>query len=381
MKNYYQVFCSVILAISPILGVYKSIQGLTIADVSFCIIILIAILKGIKLTSYAELKLFFIILFCGLFSWVINSSASWYSNTLFYHNLVPIVIAFATLILVVPTINVTVFKKALMVFGILASIVCIIQLLSVIVLGFFVPDMYFLPKLEVIRGLDTISMTRPCSIFTEPAHLCIYLAPIAYLMFCVDKKILGYFFIFSMICCTSTTGLILSGLILILYALKNHNLKNLLKFSILGVLSIILMLSFFPTILDGSITKLNNTDASSDVRLLGPLSYLQYLEMQHCIFGVGINQLEKFVLLHGGKLSTEGSGNYTNATLYMFFSYGIIGFIGFMSYLLKKFRLSSDKGFWIIAFAIFCSDQVLFDPKFLYLMTFVFYGNRLILRK
>lgn len=380
MKRKVLIFNSIVLGACPVLAVYKWITGLTYDYGFFILLILLCSLTGLLKNNKSndEKKLFAIIIICGFLSFFFNVGTRWFSVSLYINNLLLVIIAFFALIYLIPHIDIVIFKRTLIVIGIIASVICFIQILSVVTFGFFLPELTFIPGLEVRRGLETISMTRPCSIFTEPAHLCIYLAPLSYLMLVDGKKLLGFFFIASMICSTSTTGLLLSGIIIFMYMINSRKIKYIFYLGIAAILVFVILNNVFPTVIQGSIEKLSNTDADSDVRLLGPLSYIGLMDFHHFIAGVGINQLESFVLMNGGRLATEGSGNYANATLYMFFSYGIIGFIAFMWYLFKKAKRSQDKGFAIVCFAIICSDQILFSSRFLYLMIFMYYGSLLI---
>ena len=379
MKNKILLINSVLLAMSPMICVYKFVQGLTYDYLFYIFLLLLCTFGGLIHPKRANASNLFIVVFiCGFLSFFTNTGSVWYSDSLYWHNLVPISISFFAIMFLLPLIKVDIFKKTLIVCGIVTSLICIIQILSVITFGFFVPAMFFPPGLEVTRALHTISMTRPCSLFTEPAHFCIFISPIAYLMLIDGKKVLGFFFIVSMICSTSTTGLLLAGLIIFAYLHRCRKLSNMFLFGVLAIIAGIIVYAAFPTVIQGSVDKLTNTDADSDVRLLGPLSYMHLLSITDIIYGIGINQLETFVLKGGGKLATEGSGNYANATLYVFFSYGIIGFIALFSYILKLWKRSKDKGFLLIFLAILCSDQILFSSRFIYLMTFAYFADEFV---
>lgn len=379
MKNKILLINSIILAMAPMICVYRFVQGLTYDYLFFVILLILSFILGLlKPKSVNASHLFIAVLFCGFLSYVTNTGSIWYSDSLYWHNLVPISISFFVIMFLIPLIEVGIYKKTLIVCGIITSVICIIQILSVVTFGFFVPEMFFPPGLEVTRALHTISMTRPCSLFTEPAHFCIFISPIAYLMLIDGKKILGFFFIVSMISSTSTTGLLLAGLIVFAYLCRVRKLSKMFLFGVLAIIAGIIVYAAFPTVIQGSIDKLTNTDADSDVRLLGPLAYMHLLNTTDIIYGIGINQLETFVLKGGGNLATEGSGNYANATLYIFFSYGIIGFITLFSYILKLWKRSKDKGFLLIFLAILCSDQILFSSRFIYLMTFAYLADQFV---
>lgn len=75
---------------------------------------------------------------------------------------------------------------------------------------------------------------------------------------------------------------------------------------------------YYPSLLEFAFSKLEETDASSDLRLLGPLVYLPFFDLSHYMFGIGLNQMESFILYRRGSLAFEGSGNYANSMLYMF---------------------------------------------------------------
>ena len=60
---------------------------------------------------------------------------------------------------------------------------------------------------------------------------------------------------------------------------------------------------YYPSLLEFAFSKLEETDASSDLRLLGPLVYLPFFDLSHYMFGIGLNQMESFILYRRGSLA------------------------------------------------------------------------------
>ena len=368
---------SIIIAVLPALSLYNFIPGMNFG-IFLYFTFFIAILPFIKISdiSFAEWQLFLgalSITFAATFVYVIME-VRWFNINLMVNNLFSIVISFIPLIFAVKKVNKTIFRRSLLVVGSLASIVVIWQRIELIVFGNFYQDL-FLPGLEVIRDVDEMSLNRPSAFFSEPAHLSIYLMPIFYLSLLDKKFFFSLLFLGGILFCGSSTGFISLIVVILFYIYQTDgNYKfikiiGLLILMILGYLSIFLL---YPQILLENIDKIEGVgEGHSDIRLLGPLEYLRFFDVLQWSFGLTLNQLEAF-LRYNNYVLTLGNANYANGFIYMLLSYGIIGFLLLLRYLILRSKAKGyRKGFWLIFVLILSSDQILFNSHFIYLISFM----------
>lgn len=374
------------LATVPFLAIYALPNGL---ELNWLLVVLLIIfnLKYISKMSFLKTRIidvqwFIAIMLIGFVGVLCNISSNYFDTTLYFHNLFAIIIFFVTLVIITSNCNINVFKKVLYVCGVFASIICIYQRLQLLLTGSFEVDV-FIPGLVVGRDLETFSTNRVSSFFTEPAHLAIYLLPIYYISLYEKRILISLIYAMGILCSGSSTGFILFFVLSFVYMFKNNIAKKYFFMAVCGgVLVFFLLNIYFPDVLLDNINKIENTD-SNDLRHLGPLSHIQYMDIGQLIFGIGLNQLTEFLKDNGvfftSQWGNEVNTNYANAIIYSFLSYGILGFIFCMRYfyyIIKFYK--SNLGFILFALGILASDQVLFNRNLLYLIVFLIYSQKLL---
>lgn len=235
------------------------------------------------------------------------------------------------------------------------------NILDVVVKG----NIPFLSYLET--GFQSIEYGRPTSLFYEPAHYCIYVAPI-YAMAIIKKEYWIAVILFAgVIFSTSTTGIILLLVIPIIINIKKA--KSLVFVSIFTLIGIVLFI-YLPELFNQYISKLSLTNLMENIRILGTLSLFQYFSMPEWFFGVGINRLAEFLYMSG-----ESYGrNYANSIIFLVFSFGLFGSLFWINLCVVMFRkISSNyRVMWYILMFIMISDQILFNRNLLYLLIWVY---------
>ncbi|OYP73992.1 hypothetical protein CIK94_07595, partial [Prevotella sp. P4-51] len=330
-----------------------------------------------------ELKWFVTITIIGFISAVYNSiSTSFYDITLFVNNYIAIMVFFFAYIIFTANCNFKVLVYGLYVVGIAAASICLYQRFMLIFTGTYIQD-FFIPGLVVNRDLDTFDFSRASAFFTEPAHLSIYLLPIFYISLKRYNFTLSVLFALGILFSGSTTGLILTAILLIAFMVTRGVAKwKLILLAILFAIGYYFVNQFFSEVLLSNIEKLNNTDMQEN-RFLGPLAYLGFFDLFQWITGIGLNQLGELLNYHGVHLYTdwgkEVNAAYANAVIYMLISYGLWGLLYFIRYLFRTIKTyKSDIGFIIIALGVLLSDQVLFNRNLLYVLMFLIFSNNII---
>lgn len=376
---------AIFLATIPIIGIYLLPGGIPLNWVLTGLLLIVNFLSGNFANAFSErggeFKWFMVILLVGFLGFALNSG-NYFSTSLYFNNHATILIFFFSLIVFTAECNIKLFVNTLEVVGVAAAAVAIFQRTQLLLTGSFHLD-FFIPGLEVSRDLESFTMNRVSSFFTEPAHLAIYLLPVSAILLKQGKILLFAITALGILFSGSTTGFLLLSAIILIY-LVSANVKKiyLFLFAILVGMSAILIVTYFPDVMLDNVEKLQGTESDS-VRLLGPLQYLQMFDPIQWIVGIGLNQLGVFLRSNGIILMTEWGqeigGNYANAILYMLISYGLIGFIYTFRYFVKSIKkYRCDLCFLVIILGVLASDQVLFNRNLLYILCFMVFSEDII---
>ena len=376
---------AIFLATIPIIGIYLLPGDIPLNFVLTGLLLIVNFFSGNFANAFSkrsgESKWFLAILFIGFLGFLFNMGG-YFSTTLYFNNHAGILIFFFSLIVFTAKCNIRLFVNTLVVVGVSAAAVAIFQRIQLLLTGAFYMD-FFIPGLETIRDVELLVMNRVSSFFTEPAHLAIYLLPISAILLKQGKIILFAITSLGILFSGSTTGFLLLSAIIFIYLISAKVKKiYLFLFAILVGLSALLIVTYFPDVLLDNVDKLQGTE-SDNVRLLGPLQYLQMFDAIQWIVGIGLNQLDEFLRSNGIYLMTEWGkeigGNYANAILYMLISYGLIGFIYTFRYFVKSIKkYRCDVCFLVIILGVLVSDQVLFNRNLLYILCFMIFSSEIL---
>lgn len=231
-------------------------------------------------------------------------------------------------------------------------------------------------------GFGSIEYGRPSSFFLEPAHYAIYMAPIYAIALSKKEYIFSGIIIIGLLLSSSTTGIIIILAIPFNIFILNNN-KNLVKKLLIIVALILLGLVILSNVSDSFFTKISIEGLRVNTRIGKPITYLLNFSFLEWFFGIGLNRLDNFLLLQGYELAT----NYANSILFAIISFGLVGgsiWIIFLVNLYKKTKSKLDS-VYLVLIMISLSDQILFNRNLLYLLlcvyTFSINGKKRIYRK
>lgn len=376
---------AIYLATIPIIGIYLLPGGIPLNWVLTVLLLVVNILSGNFANAFSErsgeFKWFMVILLVGFLGFALNTG-DYFSTSLYFNNHATILIFFFSLIVFTARCNIRLFVNTLEVVGVAAAAVAIFQRAQLLLTGSFYID-FFIPGLEIIRDVESFTMNRVSSFFTEPAHLAIYLLPVSAILLKQKKILLFAITALGILFSGSTTGFLLLSAIILIY-LISANVKKIYLFllAILVGLSALLIVTYFPDVMLDNVEKLQGSE-SGDIRLLGPLQHLQLFNPIQWIVGIGLNQLGEFLRSHDIYLiteyGTEVNANYANAIIYMLISYGLIGFIYTIRYFVKSIKkYRCDLCFLVIILGVLASDQVLFNRNLLYILCFMIFSEEIL---
>ena len=375
MNAFVNKYSAFVFAVSPVLAMYLILPGTNLSGFLLAIATIMIFFKyGVSYSNQTTKKLLIGVSVLSIISLLSNYGNSWFDITTYTHNLWAIALCVVPLTLLINSIKVESYIKVIYVIAILASVIALYQRVLLTVTGSF-PSEFFLP----LPMTDDVSASnlRPHAFFREPAHLAMYLLPVLYLALINSKKYYAVLYMLGILCSGSTTGFLL-GIAVFLYWLSSNSLKRgRLLFSVAAVFVIIsVFLQFAPDLISSNTEKLINTDANTSLRLLGTMDTIERMRGTELYFGIGINQLANY----GNSVMGDELSNYANSVAYMLISYGIVGLICmlfYIIYLVKNYK--SNRGFLLLLIGILFSDQILFNNHLVYLLSFVLLSDKLCL--
>lgn len=126
---------------------------------------------------------------------------------------------------------------------------------------------------------------RPLSFFWEPQSYCSFMLVPLYLSLLNKRYLWTIVIVLSMFLSTSTTGIILAPIVLLTYAFVQNSSKR-VKVAFV-ILTVAIAYSLFSlSIFEQGVEKLENVDASTNVRLTSGIEYISHLKSEDLIFGI-----------------------------------------------------------------------------------------------
>lgn len=358
----------------PVWYEYIAFQGASVGTLLLLLLTPFSLNKwGTKEPRYEKMW-FAAILIIGFIGYILNSSSSWFTPSIYFNNHFPLFLFFIPLIVMCRNIDIHVFIKTIYFISVLACLICIYQRIIYFMSGSF-PNYFFIPFLELNRSAESMSQTRPSAFFSEPAHFAYFMIPVFYLTLLQKKTKFSLLFALGILFSEATTGILGLPMVLLWHFFSEKvKLSHILLMVIVFLVFFCVMNFFIPQGMEYISRKLDPEHAENDSRLLLSLQYISYLELHNLVFGVGQGQLESMISRSGF------NGNVTNfapmficATLY----YGIVGLIVFVVYFVKLWKkYVMERGFWFIVILLAMTNQFIFGNQLLYLMTFIMLSDR-----
>ena len=190
-------------------------------------------------------------------------------------------------------------------------------------------------------------------------------------------------FVLAILTTLSTTGILLLPVILIIYFIKNSNLKN--AFFIFGIsMFFVFILNYFPELNDKVFSKLTQDGAEYESSLARLSSFLTplYIIKDNMIFGSGLSNFVTYYSYYsrsifGIEFLAESAA--TNTILNLTAVYGIIYGLIIIILLFRASKLI-EKKYYIIVFILmlllFSSQELKFSLFFNVLLGYGLYFNK-----
>ncbi|HOK17026.1 MAG TPA: hypothetical protein PLK32_08610 [Defluviitoga tunisiensis] len=387
--KYGSVLDYILIVSYPILSLYEGIPGisaLNLGNLLLLLHILYRIIKEqLKLGFNKELLVFFLPLL------ILNTLSGLISFT--DYNLIIVLnnnfglIVFTIFCLYFCAPNRIYMSKLYPVLKIVAILSTAFLMIQVIFYHFF--DKVILGQVPFMKSLEGgfLSMTwgRPTSFFYEPAHYSIFIAPVYVLSLLKENYYLAFFLAVGLILSTSSFGIFIA--VIIPFLVLTSSLVNGKKRTrgmffffifliITSIFSLLFIEYYYPSIIISLTEDISFSAIAENPRLFGNSFAFEYFDFSQILIGVGLNRVQDFLLINNiiGYEDLFSNYNYANSFLFSIFSFGIIGFIIFTSFLV--FLLKKVKGEYrtisIVFFVVLFTDQIIFNRHFLYLLVIIY---------
>lgn len=393
-------FNTLLFVLSPILSVYSTgITGFGIGDLALGLIILTTLISKKKNTVSTTLSKCDTELVAFVFYAVVVSMGNLIVNGYSISDVAKrnlVMFFYVTVIIVLMYDGVLDKEYAIKYYSwsaIVCSVVIFIQVFSHYLLGyntfFLIPNLIYNQSTLANYSMYTSHYNymysysfRPTSIFLEPSHFSLYVAP--YLGITLNTKDLknkqlfvALFLSIAIVFSTSLTGYLLVGicwLIFIYHSFSNGKIKKkhlVIIFISLIIIIIFIMSSDYYTVLKARLSGINNGQRSStNERLVKGFDFIKQLEPIECFFGIGCGSYNSYVS-QNTFLDNMFQNEYMNSISYIFVSTGFIGSFLFIMYSKALWNtLNNNKFILLLLLAMYISGSVLFSSWDVFLLVF-----------
>lgn len=261
-----------------------------------------------------------------------------YLPSYFINNTISIITILLSIFIISPAIDFTKLKGALN----LVALFCILGMFyhSIIILsGDAVSPIKlpFLPDLSVNSRLHAI-VYRPTSFFWEPASYATFMMPVLWISIIDRKYIWASLIVFSVFLSTSTTGIILSIVLIVVYSFTiKLSFKNVILPLFIAVSIIYAFINFH--IFESGLQKLESTDIEETSRIINGPTLVSGMQLEELMFGFKAANVEDYYDngYRGNNLIETSSGQIFVSSFWLILAQ--FGLIGLLIYLMLYFRL------------------------------------------
>lgn len=218
---------------------------------------------------------------------------------------------------------------------------------------------------------------RPHSFFLEPAAYATWILPLLYMVMARGKIFFAMLISISVMLSTSSTGLIMVGIIWLYFSFINVNEKGHRRNGLILVSVFIIGIGAFTSlgIFDASLEKITNislNNTSNSTRLILGFQLFAHAPMEYKIMGIPFDSVEAYLKsgvvnlsIYGLSLSTSYLG-FVNAIGNCLLMYGIFGAFFYLR-LFYKYFLRADKSlkcYVLLCFLAILGQSVFWNSLF-----------------
>ncbi len=321
-----------VFALTPMLSGF-SLGGFPLSLLMWFILLMIVVLQGrLNRTKVFKPLLYFIIY------WFIHTVVIMVLDNVNFNGMIAQIIYFASVFVLYPNLDMQKLRGSFNWVALIAMAGLLYQWIDVVRGGMVHP--LEIPGLTMTKELLHTMSIRPSSFFTEPAaYVAFMICPLAISL--IDKKrIWTIVIILSIFLTTSTTGLVLSFIMLgiSVYGQK-FKVSSMVAVLLIGT-ALFLALTRFDAFQAG-VEKLQNTDTETNVRLTQGIRIVGTMESGEYIFGAPFDTPYNYCK-SGRATNVEYYGNfvYMSSFWLMILCYGFVGLLLYLNIYYRIFKKS-----------------------------------------
>lgn len=289
--------------------------------------------KGIKTMNFRPLSFFVVY-------WALHQLVLLVITDVNFNLIISQIIYFAAVYFLYPSLNVNKLRGAMNLVAIIAILGLLYQWVDLLRGNMIHP--LEIPGLTMEYEYRSELLTlRPSSFFMEPAaYVSFMVCPLAFAL--IDRKYLwAGLIILTIFLTTSTTGIVLSFILLFvsLFSKRRVSISSIIIVLILGGGMFYALRTF--DAFEGGIEKLENTEASTNVRLSQGPRVVASMKSDELIFGVPYSTAYDYC--KSGRMTDVliyGESVYMSTFWDMILCYGIVGLALYLLIYIRLFKLS-----------------------------------------
>lgn len=241
-----------------------------------------------------------------------------------FNNILSIGLMLVSIFIIAPALNLNKMKGAINLIAILSCFGIFYHAVMILSGNTVSPiPIPFLPAPNTESRIFQESI-RPLSFFVEPGAFAGFMMMPLFLALSNKKWVLVAFYVFSILLSTSTNGIVMTPILIVLFILLG---KVSLKAKLVPIILIISMSFVFlnSPLFESGIKKIEDTDTGTNQRLSNGPSFVQRLPTEYLIWGMPVRNADEYIEkgYYGG-----GDPRVGNETLYMSDFWNIISIYG-----------------------------------------------------
>lgn len=327
-----------IIALLPIIGPYQ--YGPIFLSYIICAIFsVVALTKQRLIISDTKPLILLLILFIFhelIYIPILDFDSSRINNDL------SILLYLVSIILITPLINYEKLEKALLFIAVVCCGGMVYSFIELVVTGYTTPiTIPFLPAPNSTSRLFE-EFSRPTSFFFEPAAYVGYMIVPMFIAIHKQKLALFAVFMLSMFLSTSTTGIIVSIVMVVVYLLKQKgNIFTKIFLLVLSIIAIVLLNT--SDLFEIGASKIANTDVTTNARLANGFILISKLNIPELLFGMPYANATAFTQQTGIMFIENRSYDIFIPTFWNLLAcYGVFFLIAYLAIYYKIIRKYKD---------------------------------------
>lgn len=397
MKSLLNKLLAFFFCIYVILAAYPGTGVLSLGDIIMISLVFFTFLSYQTLVYYNELKLFSIYVILQTLL-IILLNRPYISQVGAFNRLLAMVLLYFVASYVSMYADRSAFLKIYTIVSIICMAGIVFQFAQVWI--FHTGKTILIPFYSLASKDETLllSSIRPTSFFLEPQHFASFILPLLVIELRRQNIIFSAIITLCIFLCTSTQGIVLAGIVWIIYFVAFRDIRKWAKMLAVVVIIVFALLGTQTDLFITTIEKAGNYTFSDSMRLFRAFEIYKDMPIMDKITGIGTKIVNNYISVTGVasiwyRNPLTESRNFISSFFGNFVEFGFIGGILYLAMLVTMFKNGRTTGKTVVIIIIlsslsmtitynvwfvfyFCMYQFLKDESYLNILE----GNRKLIR-